>query len=140
MDDCIFCKIVAGTIPCYKVYEDEQYLGFMDIKPLNIGNTLLIPKDHYRWVYDVPNFGQYFEVAKRIALATMPIVNAASTSFVTLGFEVPHAHIRIIPRFEGDSHLHGIDTSNIVTQTPQELQDLANKIKDKVPSVEGKVV
>ena len=140
MDDCIFCKIVAGAIPCYKVYEDEHYLGFMDIKPLNIGNTLLIPKNHHRWVYDVPDFGQYFEIAKKIALATMPLVNATSTSFVTLGFEVPHAHIRIIPRFEGDSHSHGIDTNSIVSQTTDELKRLADKISEKVPSLEGKVV
>jgi histidine triad (HIT) family protein len=44
MDDCIFCKIVRGEIPCYKIYEDANFLGFMDIKPLNPGNSLLIPK------------------------------------------------------------------------------------------------
>lgn len=128
MENCIFCKIVSGQIPCYKVYEDEKYLGFMDIKPLNIGNTLLIPKEHHRWVYNVPDFGQYFEIAKKIGLATMSIVGAESISFVTLGFEVPHAHIRIIPRFNPDGHTHGIDTNAIVSQTPEQLQILADKI------------
>lgn len=128
MDDCIFCKIIAGQIPCQKVFEDDQFLGFMDIKPLNIGNTLLVPKTHYRWVYDVPEFGQYWEIAKKIGLATLPLVNANSISFVTLGFEVPHAHIRIIPRFNQDAHTHGIDTTAIVFQTPAELKALADKI------------
>lgn len=128
MDDCIFCQIVAGKIPCYKVYEDNDFLGFLDIKPLNPGNSLLIPKHHYRWVYDVPNFGDYFDIAKKIALVTIPIVKAETVSFVTLGFEVPHAHIRIIPRFENDAHRHGIDTEAIVTQTKEDLIDISSKI------------
>ena len=80
MDDCIFCKIVKGEIPCFKVYEDENFLGFLDINPLNPGNSLLIPKEHYRWVIDVPKFGQYFEIAKKIAIKTMPVVGANAVS------------------------------------------------------------
>jgi len=49
MNDDIFCKIVRGEIPAYKVYEDKDFLGFMDIKPVNPGQTLLITKKHYRW-------------------------------------------------------------------------------------------
>jgi histidine triad (HIT) family protein len=128
MSDCIFCKIVAGEIPCYKVYEDKDYLGFLDIKPLNPGNSLLIPKFHYRWVYDVPKFGHYFEIARKIALMTMPIVGASSTSFLTLGYEVEHAHIRIIPRFDHDLHTHGIDTEAIVSQTPEEMKKISRDI------------
>ena len=132
MSDCLFCKIVAGTIPGYKVYEDKDFLGFLDIKPLSIGNSLLIPKAHYRWTFDVPNFGDYFEAAKKIAMATIPIVNAEAVSFVTLGFEVPHAHIRIIPRFQHDQHTHGIDTLLTVNQTPEEMKLLSSKIFAKV--------
>lgn len=132
MDDCIFCKIVRGEIPCYKVYEDSDFLGFLDIKPLNPGNSLLIPKNHHRWVYDVPNFGDYWQIAKKIALVTIPIVNAQSVSFVTLGFEVPHAHIRIIPRFENDAHTHGIDTLQIVSQTKEEMSAIAKKVLSSI--------
>ena len=67
--DCIFCKIVSGKIPCYKVYEDENFLAFLDIRPLNLGHTLVIPKKHFRWVWDVPNIGEYFEVVCKIAVA-----------------------------------------------------------------------
>lgn len=128
MEDCIFCKIANNQIPCYKVYEDKDFLGFLDIKPLSPGNSLLIPKIHYRWVYDVPNFGQYWEIAKKIALKTIPIVGANAVSFLTLGYEVPHAHIRIIPRFENDQHTHGIDTDLIIKQTSEEMAEIAAKI------------
>jgi histidine triad (HIT) family protein len=130
MDDCIFCKIVKGEIPSFKVYEDENFLGFLDINPLNPGNSLLIPKKHYRWVVDVPEFGQYFEIAKKIAIKTMPIVGANAVSFLTLGYEVPHAHIRIIPRFDHDQHTHGIDTDLIIKQTKEEMVSIAKKISD----------
>lgn len=128
MDDCIFCKIVKGEIPCYKVYEDEEFLGFLDIKPLNPGNSLLIPKTHYRWVYDIPQFGRYWEIAQKIAIATIPIVKANAVSFLTLGYEVAHAHIRIIPRFDHDQHTHGIDTLAIVQQTPGEMKKISTEI------------
>ena len=128
MDDCVFCKIIKGIIPCYKVYEDDLFLGFLDIKPLNPGNSLLVPKIHYRWVTDVPEFGLYWEVAKKIALVAMPIVKASATSFLTLGYEVEHAHIRIIPRFDHDQHTHGIDTLAIVQQTPEEMARIASEM------------
>jgi len=96
-DNCIFCKIVAGEIPCHKIYEDEQYLAFLDINPTSPGHTQVIPKDHFRWVWDTPNTGEYFEVAKKIALAQK---KAFDTDFVLskiVGDEVPHAHIWVFP-------------------------------------------
>lgn len=132
MDECIFCKIAKGEIPCYKVYEDDLFLGFMDIKPLNPGNSLLIPKTHYRWATDVPEFGKYFEVSKKIAMATLPLVKADYISFLTLGMEVEHAHIRIIPRFYNDSHTHGIDTLNVTNQSSEELKTVAINIYNKL--------
>ena len=61
MDNCIFCKIINSEIPCTKIYEDENYLAFLDVEPKSEGHTLLIPKKHYRWIYDVENFSEYFE-------------------------------------------------------------------------------
>ncbi|NMC08786.1 HIT domain-containing protein, partial [Candidatus Microgenomates bacterium] len=54
MDDCIFCKIVKGDIPCYKVYEDEEVIAFLDIKPLSKGHVLVLPKKHFENIYDIP--------------------------------------------------------------------------------------
>jgi histidine triad (HIT) family protein len=103
MEDCIFCKIVKNEIPCYKVYEDDLFLAFLDINPTSLGHTLLIPKNHYRWVYDVPEFKKYWKVAQKIALS---IKNSSLkpdfVTFLTMGNEVPHAHIHIIPRNNSD--------------------------------------
>ncbi len=132
MEDCIFCKIVKGEIPAYKVYEDDNFLGFLDIRPLNPGNSLLIPKKHYRWVYDVPNFGEYWEIAKKIALTTLKAVNSDSINFLTLGYEVPHAHIRIIPRFPDDGHTDGIRLSAVKNIPPSEMEKIAKKIRENI--------
>lgn len=95
--DCIFCKIVAKEIPAHVVYENDDFLAFLDINPQNPGHTQVIPKDHHRWVWDVPNAGEYFEVAKKIALAQR---KAFGTDFIIskiIGDEVPHAHIWVFP-------------------------------------------
>jgi histidine triad (HIT) family protein len=104
--ECIFCKIINGQIPSYKVYEDELFLGFLDIFPLSKGNTLLIPKKHVRWVDDVPEFGLYWEAARTISNKLKVKLGAKSISYLTFGEEVFHAHIRIIPRYsDTDSYL-----------------------------------
>ena len=97
--NCIFCKIVAGEIPAEKVYEDADFLAFMDIHPQSPGHVQLIPKKHYRWVWDVPNIGTYFEVAKKIAKAQQKAFNEFVLSRV-VGDEVHHAHVWLFPSNE----------------------------------------
>jgi len=128
-NQCIFCSIIKEEKPIYKVFENELFLGFLDTKPLNPGNTLLIPKTHYRWVYDVPAFGTYFEVAKKISLAIQKATNCQSVSLLTLGYEVPHAHIRIIPRFENDGHKNGISLRTIKKISPEKMKEIAKSIQ-----------
>lgn len=105
METCAFCNVVAGVWPSYKVYDDGIYMGFLDIRPLNPGNVLLVPKKHYRWTYDIEDFGGYWEVAKKIGLGIMKALKAKSINYVTVGEEVPHAHIRIIPRYDSDGEV-----------------------------------
>ena len=97
MENCIFCKIVKGEIPADKVYEDEKFLAFLDIHPLSPGHTLVIPKEHYRFVWDVPNAGEYFEVAKKIAKAQQKSFGTDVIWSKIMGDEVYHAHIWIFP-------------------------------------------
>ena len=100
MENCIFCKIVKGEVPSYKVYEDDDFLAFLDIHPESPGHTQVIPKRHCRWVWDVPNAGDYFEVAKKIARAQQ---KAFGTDFILskiVGDEIPHAHIWVFPSRE----------------------------------------
>ena len=96
--NCIFCKIVKHEIPAHVVYEDDDFLAFLDIRPQAPGHTQVIPKKHYRWVWDVPNAGAYFEVAQKVAKAMQhtfgPIEEVHSR---IMGEEVPHAHIWIYP-------------------------------------------
>ncbi|MDO8589767.1 MAG: HIT domain-containing protein [bacterium] len=95
--NCVFCKIVSGEIPSHKVYEDENFLAFLDINPQSPGHTQVVTKKHHRWVWDVPNAGEYFEVVKKIALAQQ---KAFGTDFILskiIGDEVEHAHIWVFP-------------------------------------------
>ena len=97
MNDCIFCKIVTGQINAHKVYEDKDFLAFLDINPVSPGHTLVIPKQHYRWVWDVPNTGAYFEIAQKIALAQKKAFNTDFVISKIIGEEVHHAHIWVYP-------------------------------------------
>lgn len=100
MNDCVFCKIVKKEIPAHIVYEDDNFLAFLDIHPQSPGHTQVIPKNHYRWVWDVPNAGAYFEVAQKIAKAQMKAFNTDFILSRIIGDEVPHAHIWVFPNAE----------------------------------------
>lgn len=97
MENCIFCKIVKDEVPANKVYEDDKFLAFLDINPLSPGHTLVIPKDHYRFVWDVPNAGEYFEAAKKIAKAQQKCFGTDVIWSKIMGDEVFHAHIWVFP-------------------------------------------
>lgn len=119
VNDCIFCKIVAKEIPAHIVYEDTDFLAFLDINPQSPGHTQVVPKKHYRWVWDIPNAGMYFEVAKKIALAQQKVFNTDWVLSKIIGDEVPHAHIWIFP-------------NNKVTGDKKDLAGNAEKIKNEL--------
>lgn len=125
--NCIFCKIAAGEIPCYKVYEDRKFLAFLDIQPLNKGHCLVIPKKHYRWVYDVDD-AEYWVVANKIAKRLVRN-RAAFVHIITWGMEVEHAHIHVIPRYENDGHPGFIDWKNTKQFSADEMKEIAGKMK-----------
>jgi histidine triad (HIT) family protein len=102
MDNCIFCQIIKGEIPSYKIYEDDDFLGFLDIAQIVDGHTLLIPKKHVRWVWDIENIGQFYEVAQEIAKKMQKISGSKFVASVTLGMMVPHAHLHLIPETKGN--------------------------------------
>lgn len=125
---CIFCKIIKKEIPCYKIYEDENFLGFLDINPLNPGHALIIPKEHYRWVWDVKNIGAYYEACQKVALAQKKAFNTDQIVSLVFGEEVPHAHIWLIPRLENDGHGSSIDTKNHKKYSEDEMKQFQEKI------------
>jgi histidine triad (HIT) family protein len=97
MNDCVFCKIIARTIPSHIIYEDNDFIAFLDIRPLSPGHTLVIPKQHLRWVWDTPNIGKYFEVVQKIALAQQKAFGIEAIHSKIVGEEVHHAHVWIYP-------------------------------------------
>ena len=127
--DCIFCKIVKGEVPSYKVYEDENFFAFLDINPRNPGHTLVIPKKHYRWVWDVDDSCGYFETVKIVANALKKAMNTKYVVSGIAGKEVPHAHIHLIPRMKGDGHGEFIDQNKFVKIPKEEMERIAAKIK-----------
>lgn len=131
MEDCVFCKIVKGEIPCYKVYEDAEFMAFLDISPLNKGHIQVIPKKHYRWTWDVPNFGEYWEVAKKVAQGAMKALNVPMVEFLTHGADVHHAHIWVVPIYEDEAF---IDTSNRKKFESDEMLSIAAKIRTSIES------
>jgi histidine triad (HIT) family protein len=114
MNNCIFCKIVKGEIPAHKVYEDDNFLAFLDIRPTAPGHVQVIPKAHYRWVWDLPDeasaksgeptIEHYFRVARKVALAQRKAFDTDWVLSKIMGDEVPHAHIWVFPndKIEGD--------------------------------------
>ena len=104
--DCIFCKIVRGGIPCYKVYEDANNLAFLDIRPIARGHTLVIPKQHTDRLTGIKELESYAravgEVCLRVERAVSPHYNLFAAQGAKAWQTVFHHHTHIIPRFGGE--------------------------------------
>jgi len=108
-ENCIFCKIVKGEIPCAKVFEDDKVLSFLDIAPANKGHALIVTKNHYETLLDVSDedLNDLMLKAKKIARAMHSALgntgfNVLMNNKKVAGQLVPHTHVHIIPRFSGD--------------------------------------
>ncbi|MEA2064907.1 MAG: HIT family protein [Patescibacteria group bacterium] len=107
--DCIFCKIIKGEIPCYKIYEDENVLAFLDIMPVSDGHTLVIPKKHYKNIEEIPE-NELCDLIKEVKKIGKAIKNSLCAAGYNVninngqiaGQVVPHLHFHIIPRKQGD--------------------------------------
>jgi histidine triad (HIT) family protein len=95
----IFTKIVKGEIPCYKVAETEKFLAFLDINPLAVGHTLVIPKKEIDYLFDIEDtmYQELFLFAKKVALAVENVIPCQRIGIAVVGLEVPHAHIHLVP-------------------------------------------
>lgn len=127
MQDCIFCQIAAGKVPSFKVYEDDKFLGFLDIFPTSKGHSLLIPKKHFRWVHDVPDFGQYWETVLKVERAIEKGFKPKWVQYFTHGY-IPHAHIHIIPRYD-EIGAEFFPDGKIDPPSKEEMTEIAAKIR-----------
>ena len=108
--DCIFCKIIAGDIPCFKLYEDDRVLSFMDINPFNDGHSLVLTKAHVEDLYsaDESDLTACIRAAKKVASAVKQVVTPDGLNLVQAngpgaGQTVSHFHIHVFPRRNGDN-------------------------------------
>jgi len=95
----IFSRIVAGEIPCHKVWEDENHFAFLDIRPMAPGHTLVIPKREVDYLFDLEadDHAALWSAAHTLARKLKERLGCARVCVAVLGYEVPHAHIHLIP-------------------------------------------
>ncbi|GIN62859.1 protein hit [Robertmurraya siralis] len=136
MNDCIFCKIVAGEIPAAKVFENEHVVAFLDISQVTKGHTLVIPKIHKENLYELtPEIAAHlFEIVPNIANAIKgayePIgLNLLNNNGEKAGQSVFHYHLHLIPRYgEGDG-FGAVWKSHQSEYKPEDYQQIASEIK-----------
>jgi len=104
-NNCIFCKIVKGEINSSKVFEDKKFLVFLDIKPVNYGHLLIIPKEHIVWMKEADDkiISDIYKLAKKMMLALKKSLKCDYVQLSVVGNEVPHFHIHLIPRYYTDN-------------------------------------
>lgn len=132
MKDCVFCKIIKGEISCDKIYENENFFAFLDVNPLNPGHTLLIPKKHVEWVNDYEPFEEYWKEARKLSKIIQKTLDPVLVAYVVYGLGVPHAHIHLIPKFEGDEHPQGPNPEKIYEYKKGEKEETIKKIRKEL--------
>lgn len=123
----IFSKIIAGQIPSYKIAENDRFYAFLDIFPATPGHTLVVPKTETDRLFDLPDeyLNGYLTFCKPIANAIRKAFNADRVNIITIGFEVPHAHIHLVPM----NGMHQVDIlSHKMKPTPEEMKAVQEKI------------
>ena len=101
----IFTRIIRGEIPCYKVAENDRAIAFLDIRPLTVGHTLVVPKTEVDSVFDLDDqdYAALFDLVRNVAEAQKHEIPCNRVGLSVLGFEVPHAHVHVVPlRSEAD--------------------------------------
>lgn len=101
MDNCIFCQIASGKIPSYKVWEDDKHLAFLDIRPIKDGHTMIIPKNHHSYFFEMPD-----DELTALTLASKKVAKLLQKAFkpksgrigaIVYGLDVDHVHIHLVP-------------------------------------------
>jgi histidine triad (HIT) family protein len=123
----LFSRIVAGEIPCYKVAENDKFLAFLDISPLQKGHTLVIPKTEVDYIFDLDDalLGEMMVFAKKVSKAVRSTFPCKKVGVAVIGLEVPHAHIHLIPI----NKMADMDFSQPkLTLSPEELKGISTQL------------
>ena len=126
----IFTKIISGEIPSYKIYEDENYLAFLDINPNALGHTLCIPKKEIDQIFDLDDetLSELIIFSKKVANAIKKAVVCERVGMSVIGLEVPHVHVHLIPINNMDDM--SFDTK--ISMTESQFNETMNKIKSYI--------
>ena len=130
---CIFCKIVTGDLPGYKVYEDDKILAFLNIKPVSPGQTLVIPKKHYANLEEMneDDLTALILVVKKVGYLlktklSIPGYNLSVNNDPVAGQEIPHFHFHVIPRHNND----GLNPWRHIEYSEGELEEIIKKLQN----------
>lgn len=124
----IFTKIISGEIPCHKVMEDEKYLAFLDIRPINPGHCLAIPKKEVDYIFDTDDdlLKGLIVFAKKVATKIKKVSDCKRIGIMVAGLEVPHCHIHLIPI----NSVRDLNFANAKAASQEELAGMAAKIRN----------
>jgi histidine triad (HIT) family protein len=127
----IFTKIIHGDIPCYKIAENDQFIAFLDINPVAVGHTLVVPKTEIDYIFNLADseLTQILIFAQKVAKAIDMVTGCIRTGIIVEGLEVPHAHIHLIPMYPSRK---GFSLGQKVDVSKDQMQIIASKIAEKV--------
>jgi histidine triad (HIT) family protein len=133
MPDCTFCKIIKGEVDHLVYWEDDQVVAFLTKNPVNLGHTLIVPKNHTDYIFDLENklYSYLFDVAKKLAGPVQTFSGSKRIGISVSGFQIPHVHVHIIPLNSDHDILHPV-----ISITEQEGASIANALK-KIIATEG---
>jgi len=133
VDNCIFCKIIAGEIPSAVIFEDEEFKAILDRFPGNIGHVLVLPKKHYSNIFDIDEdvAGRLFKLATKIAKNMKEVLgfeamNVVQNNGSLAGQTVHHFHLHLIPRYENDKVQIKWEQLDL---TDEQIAEIQNKLK-----------
>ncbi len=127
----IFTRIINGEIPCYKVAEDDRFIAFLDVRPLQPGHTLVVPKKEVDYIFDLDEktLADLMIFARKVAIAMKEVIDCKRIGVAVVGLEVPHAHVHLVPLQKEKDLLF---TNPRVSLPPEENARLARAIGDHV--------
>lgn len=131
MESCTFCQIASGGEPAHRVWESEDFLAFLTRGPCNPGHTLLIPKTHCEYVFDLdePLYSEIFRAARRLSGPIQRASAARRVGVAIEGFSVPHVHLHLVPLYA----VSELDPHRCIAQTQQQLAEMAERIRAEIP-------
>ena len=123
----LFTRIVQGEIPCHKILEDKDYLAFLDVRPINPGHTLVIPKQEIDYIFDIDDklLADLMIFAKKTARLIQKAVSCKKIGIMVAGLEVPHAHIHLVPIMD----VHDLNFAKAKPASSEELAKIAQSIR-----------